>query len=247
MSQETYHRRLTRLARSLATAKSDAIRNELTPDSAPPLVKVFVDGNLDKRCDKLLSQLEFVADAFPHFERLVMEYILCVPLAAYDSGTSDGERMLQWLLENKSLTPPQRDYVVCQQARHQIEELARRNRLALVRFQELRSNSDRLVPRLRSQDGVQIFVNPIRTWTRFHTTELLDGEAPAPADVLLFAVDGEIGTAFLELEGRALFNELVDYQPISLGQWAALSQLADRDELAELSCDLSAMGLVALG
>ena len=75
MTQEAYRGQLSRLARAMAMAKSSEVQDDLDQDSAPSFVKMFVDGNLDKRCDKLLTQLEFVAPAFEDFEPLVVEFL----------------------------------------------------------------------------------------------------------------------------------------------------------------------------
>jgi hypothetical protein len=155
--------------------------------------------------------------------------------------------MLEWLVENCPLTPRQRDYVACQQARHEIEELARSRRLQHVRFQEMRSLVNRWLDELESNDRLQVFLNPVRVWARFETDELLDDDAALPADVLFFADGGEVATAVLELEGQALVNLLADLNPCTLAQWAQLTPIADRGELAELCRELSAMGLVAIG
>ena len=117
-------------------------------------MKIFVDGNLEKRFEKLQAQLEFVADGFDRFDDLIADYIRARPSAAYDTGISDGERMLVWLTETKglsqnptdarnvrgdsnqrrgfridtkTLSPEQLDYIACQRARHAIEETARQH------------------------------------------------------------------------------------------------------------------------
>jgi hypothetical protein len=248
MSQETYKQQLIRLVQAMSMAnKEAAVSRDLSPHSAPSRVKMFVDGNLEKRLEKLQKQLEFVADAFDDFDELIVHYIRALPLAAYDSGTSDGERMLVWLSEIRRLAPEQQDAVACQRARHAIENLARKNRLKHVRFHERYSLVSRWLGELETNQDLQIHLNPIRTWTRFVSAALLDDDTPPPANVLFFAVGSEVSTAVLELEGQALINELADYEPCTLSQWAALTQLADRDELVSLSRDLADMGLVAFG
>jgi hypothetical protein len=208
---------------------------------------MFVDGNLEKRREKLEVQLAFVADAFKDFEQRIVDFIRSEPLAAFGSAVSDGEAMLCWLSATVDLSPVQRDYVTCQRARHAIEEIARKNRIAYVRFQELSSIVYQFVPQLDSHDELRILLNPIRTWVTFETAELLDEDVQPPSNVLCFATGGDIATAALELEGQALLNELVDYQPCTLAEWATVSTWADRDELNEFCRDLAEMGLVAIG
>jgi hypothetical protein len=246
--REAYRAQLARLARAMAVPGQEAdLPGELLPLGHVNAVQMFVSGNAEKRFDKLQRQLEFVAEGIDDLDEWIVRYQRDVPLSAYDSGTSDGRRMLEWLVENCPLTPRQRDYVACQQARHEIEELARSRRLQHVRFQEMRSLVNRWLGELESNDRLQVFLNPVRVWARFETDELLDDDAALPGDVLFFADHGEVATAVLELEGQALVNLLADLNPCTLAEWAAHTPLADRGELAELGRDLSGMGLVALG
>ena len=88
-------------------------------------------------------------------------------------------------------------------------------------------------------------LNPVRAWSRFTTTALLDDDATLPADVLFFAARDEIRTAVLDLHGRELVEELAACGPCTLDDWAGRSQHADREELVTLCRDLAEMGLVA--
>jgi hypothetical protein len=229
-------------------------------------VKIFVDGNLEKRFEKLQAQLEFVADGFDRFDDLIADYIRARPSAAYDTGISDGERMLVWLTETKglsqnptdarnvrgdsnqrrgfridtkTLSPEQLDYIACQRARHAIEETARQHRLKHVHFQELVTLTKVYREELVTNRHLLAYLNPIRTWGRFVSSALLDDDTAPPADVLFFPVREEISTAVLELEGQAMINDLADFQPCTLDEWSGLSELVDRDGLVELSRDLA--------
>ena len=245
-SRESYEQQLQRIARAMSTARSADVYDDLEAGSRPELLKEFVDGNLDKRLEKLDKGLEFVKEAIGEpFEELAVEFIKALPLGAYDSGQYDGEKFLVWLVENKPLTPEQRDHVACQRARHAIENLGRNQRLAHVRFQELASLADDLASELQTNPGLQIHLNPIRVWTQFETGELLGEEIDSPIDVLFFAVRNEISTAVLEENGRNLVEELSTLTPVSIATWTALSEHADREELVELCRDLAEMGLVA--
>lgn len=247
MTSATYQQQLRRLVRAMSMPNRETrAADALADPSTFARVKMFVDGNLEKRREKLESQLSFVADAFESFEDLIVRFIRCEPLAAFGSAVSDGEAMLRWLASAIDLSPEQRDYVTCQRARHTIEEMARVDRLAYVRFQELSSIVDQFLPQLGTRDELRILLNPIRTWVTFETAELLDDEAQPPSNVLFFATRGDIATAALELEGQALLNELVDYQPCTLADWAAISSWADRDDLTAFCRDLAEMGLVAI-
>ncbi len=49
----------------------------------------------------------------------------------------------------------------------------------------------------------------------------------------------------MRLEGQVLVNELADYQPCTIAQWARLSALVDAPQLAALVRHLVGIGLVA--
>jgi len=245
-SSETYREQLQRIARAMATAHSADVYADLEAGSQPELLKLFVDGNLDKRLDKLDKQLGFVKESLgEQFEPLAVEFIKALPLGAYDSGQYDGEKFLAWLEENKPLTPEQRDHVACQRARHAVENMGRNQRLPHVRFQDIASLATELAKELDTNPTLRIHLNPIRVWAQFETAALLDEDATTPADVLFFAVRNDTSTAVLETEGRQLIEELASLEPVSLAAWAALSAHADREDLIELCRDLAEMGLVA--
>jgi hypothetical protein len=245
MSIDAYRNQLSHLVGAMARANREkALAGEITADSTLQQVKLFVDGNFDKRLDKLLGQLEFVAPAFDDFEELVAEYVCHEPPAAYDTGTTDADRLLRWLAEHRSLTPEQGDYVACQRARNALETLARKSRALHVAFQRMRRFSSEGVNRSELSDQLLIHVNPIRVWTRLKTAALLGDDVP-PADVLFFARDGQSTSAAFEPAGRDLLAELVNLAPCPLSSWAAVSQIADRNEFEPFLHDLVQMGLAA--
>ena len=248
MSETEYPRQLRRLVQAMSMPNRErGVAASLSPQSTPSRVKMFVDGNLEKRRDKLEKQLEFVAAAFEDFDEMIVEYIKAGPLAAFGCAASDGEQMLKWLVGSRAVTAEQRDYISCQQARHAVEQRARRDRLAYVRFQELSSLVDELLPQVGRDDRLRLWLNPTRVWATFETTELVDEDVEPPVNVLFFGSRGAVASAVLELEGQALLNELADYQPCHISQWAEVSSWADRDELIEFARDLAEMGLVAIG
>jgi hypothetical protein len=249
MSQETYRQKLTRLARALARADAPAVAGDLAPGCPPARTRLFTDGNCEKRLEKLTDQLKFVAPAFSDFPGLIEAFIRAEPLAAYDTGASDGERMLLWLTRSQNCTRQQLDHIACQRGRHAVEDLARCNRLGHVRFQELCSVTpgDEQELQLLLAAGAALHLNPIRIWTTFHTRVLLDEDADVPAAVILFPIGRQIATAVLEEDGRPLVNELARLGSCSLAQWASVSRLADSERLAEFITDLAGLGLAAVG
>ncbi len=251
VTNEDYATQLQRLARSMAAGRTDEVLDVLARGDQPWQVKMFTDGNLDKRFEKLQRQLEFVKPAFEDFDDLLVAFIRELPLAAYDTGTSDGDRFLEWLELGQKLTPEQHDFVACQRSRHAVEDEGRRNRLGHVRFQELVSMANELAGELGSNRNLQIHLNPIRVWGRFETAALLDENSDPPADVLFYASGNEVRTAVLEPEGLALVHELEGLSPCTLDSWSAVADsFADReprsqDELAEFCHDIAAIGLLA--
>jgi len=247
MCDEAYRRQMAELVAAMSRPGGERGVSLLADDSRRQAVKMFVDGNLDKRLDKLAKQLEFLEEAFDNFEELLAEYIRAVPLSAFDTSTSDGDRMLAWLADSRRLTLVQADYVTVQRTRHVLEHMAAAHREEHVAFQALRRDRD-LSPTLLPPTTV-VRLNPIRAWARLETEALLDETAEPcdlPCDVLLLADGSEIATVQLELEGQVLLNDLADNQPCSIRNWAELSRVSDVEELLELSRDLTALGLIAV-
>ena len=244
---ETYREQLQRLAYAMATNKMDAVYGDLEAGSQKEMMDYFVQGNFEKRFDKLTTATEFVQPAFgDKLPKLIDEFNAAVALGAYDSGQFDGDRFLRWIEENKPLTEEQSDYLACQRARWEVELQGRANRLKHVRFQELRSLTPELVKEVGENPSLQVHLNPIRAWTKFFTTELIGGEGDdLPIDVMVFPIGNETTTAVFEDHGRLLIEELSQYEPCTIETWAAVSQHAQSEELTDLCRDLAEMGLVA--
>jgi len=247
MSDETYREQLDRLVAAMTVANQESLVANDLAESKTSRVKMFVDGNLEKRFDKLTRGIAFLEDAFDDLENLVLRFMREVPLAAYDTGASDAERLLSWIIDSCPITPEQRDHIACQRARHAVEDLGRIHRLKHTRFQELCSLSEQLVAELGHNPDLRVFLNPIHYWTEFETQVLLDEDAETPANVLFYAVNSDVSTAILEPEGQALLRELQDIQPCTLDVWSITSNEATREDLIELCRDMSEMGLIAFG
>lgn len=244
----TYRDELRRWAPALVGLQTtNHVCGALAPGSSPAGLKLFAEGNLSKRQEKLRTQLEFVAEAFDDFESLVWAYIRSVPPAAYDSTACDGERFLSWLERTGERTPQQCDYVACQRGRLAVEAAARADRRGHLRFQQLWSLAPQRAAELDTARGLRAHLNPSRASSRLTTLVLLDDDASLPADVLFFAAGEAIRTAVLEPQGRALLEELAAHGPCALDEWAALSRHADREEIGAVCRDLAEMGLVAFG
>lgn len=246
-AREAYREQLRRVAHALATVNLELAYGDLEHGSRAELMKMFVDGNVDKRVDKLATMTDFLLPAFGgRLRTLITEYVRTVPLAAYDSGPSDADGLLEWIQNHKPLTDEQFDSVACQRARWKCEQIARSNRFGHVRFQDLRSLSGRLVSELDHNASLRIHLNPVRTWTRFYSTELIgSGDEDLPVDVMVFAVGNETTSAVFDDHGRLLLEELGRIGPCTIATWAAVGAHAAGDELMELCRDLADMGLVA--
>ncbi len=244
---ETYRDQIQRCAQTMALGYVEDVRPFLANGSKIEHVKLFTDGNLDKRIDKILDQVELLKPVFDPLEDLVSEYILEVPLAAYDSGCSDGDRFLRWLSLSQVATPEQQDHITCQLARHEVEHVARKNRLGHVRFQELRSLTERLKVELGTNPKLRVHLNPIRTWTTFQTAVLLEEGATTPADVMFFACRNQIRTSAFEETGRYFVEALASHGPLTLQDWKRLDRSVSRGELMEFCLDAAEMGFVAFG
>lgn len=244
---ENYRDQIQRCAQTMALGYVEDVRPYLASGERIEHVKLFTDGNLDKRIDKVLDQVAMLKPAFARLDDLVSEYILEVPLIAYDTGCSDGDRFLRWLGLTQETTPEQQDYIACQLARHEVEHIARKNRLGHVRFQELRSLTDRLKADLGTNPKLRVHLNPIRTWTTFQTTVLLDEDVTNPADVLFFACGNQIRTSAFEAAGQYFVETVAAHGPLTLLDWKRLDRSLCRSEVIEFCLDAAEMGLVAFG
>lgn len=239
---DPYAEQVRRLAAALAAGDADDLATLLAAGSTPDDVRLFTDGNREKRFAGLKAQVAFIADAVEDLDGVVEAYLGRGPQPAHETPRDDALRFLTWLDRNADLTPEQADHVACQRARLQVEAAAKHHRADYLTFLDRRQAGIDLDP---DDAIVEIYLNPVRAWARFATAALLDDDATLPADVLFFAADGEIVTAVLEAEGRELIDELAELGPCPLGRWAALSRHADPETLAEMCRDLAGMGLVA--
>jgi len=251
-SQETYEAQLIRIAQALAAGKPMEILGDVAGNTKADTVKMFTDGNLDKRFDKLQRQLEFAFDAFEDTEDLLIKFIKEQPLASYDTGASDGECMLKWMEQTMDLSPEQCDHIACQRARHALEDVARKMRVPHIHFQEILGMAETVGDDLEGNPNLRVHLNPIRVWSRFETPVLLDEDAEVPADVLFFPVGSDIRTAVLEDSGRLRVEVLEQLGACSFERWAEElddreGMEVDREELIAFAKDLAEMGLLAFG
>jgi len=241
---ETYEEQVTRYVQALGRGQWQDLSEDLQSGSSADRVQLFVSNNREKRGEKLSDQLEFVAGAFDDFEHWIEVYVRQHPLAAFDTGTSDAERMLLWLLDKRPLTAEQRDYVLCQRGRHAVEELARCCRAGHLAFQKLR----RLQPHdWANQDWslTNVHVNPVRANVTFITRALLDSKTDAPTEVLFFPDGDEVATTVLQPQALSALVALCGTAPCTLEGWREHLRLS-RDELRPSAEVLAEVGLIAV-
>jgi hypothetical protein len=243
---EEYRRQIENWTRALALAQNDRLGPALAEGGDVGQVQLFTEGNVEKRAEKILDQVELLQEAFDDLEEQVATYLRQVPPAAYDLGCEDAEQFLQWLSAQSEWLPMQCDYIACQRARHAVEARARRDRPAHVRFQELASIVEQTVCDVESDPRLRVFLNPMRSWAEFKTTVFLDDDATLPAEVLFYANGSEIRTAVLEPGANELIRGLEQIGPCPLDAWSAHTGL-ERAELEEFCRDLAELGIVALG
>ena len=245
---DQYRRQLDACAESLARAQLAGATTYLGHRCTAENLKMFTDGNMDKRFLKLSDELELSSDTLDELDDLIAEYVKAVPMVAYDTGPIDAERFLRWLPGHRALSDEQRDVVNCQRCRHRVEFLARRNRLQHVRFQELLSADTSTLDRRNTRQRIWIHRNPISVVSRWRTTKLL-GQAPdvkLPATVVFYPVGDDIRTALLEDDGCLIFATLRATTRLSLQ--SLLKEIGgDPKFIMESLWDLNEVALLAFG
>lgn len=246
-SLDAYREQLRHYAHTMAIGETQAASAGLKSGHTAERVAMFTDGNLYKRYEKLQMACEVLADGLEELNDHIKQYIKVIPLAAYDSGTSDAERFLQWLTKHADLSDEQQDYVRCQRGRHAVEFVAVRQRLAHVRFQELLSMNERLLPELESNPRLGIHLNPIHVWSQFETGALLGDTEAMPTTVIFFPVGEDIRTAVVEGECENLIRLLERQGVMRFKDLRKLLPHDDQPALPGLLRDLAEMGMIALG
>lgn len=207
---EEYRREVERIAEQLAVGQLD----EVQPRVAIGQLKMFTDGNLDKRYMKLTDQTELLAELFEDLDAAIVEFVKTVPLAAYDTGISDGDRFLDWFTQDRRLTDEEFDAVTCEKCRCRVEEVARERRSQHVWFQQIRAAVEDAadddvgafdIGVARTSGGI-LRANPIQVEAVFHTRLFVDEETALPAKAVFFPVGAETRTAVIEPQADRLLQ-----------------------------------------
>lgn len=251
-TDQSYTRQLQRIVQALAIAENEVVTADVAAGLSPELVAMFTEGNLDKRFDKLRDQVELLEEGIPELDKLIEEYVATVPLAAYDTGSSDGDRFAQWVTRRVEPTVEQRDLLAVIRSRYAVEEIARHNRLSHVRFQERLSLNERLLPELKTNRRLRLYLNPIRLITHFESDLLLGEDESGGADAVFFAVGTEIRVAVLDEDGHRVAAALAEHDGLSLIELRSAVEAGTgiaftSDQQTEIVAESADLGLMALG
>jgi hypothetical protein len=82
-------------------------------------------------------------------------------------------------------------------------------------------------------------------WIRWATESALAEEETLSGSALFFLDGNDLRGIRMRLEGQVVINELADYEPCTVAQWARLSALVDAQQLTQLVRHLVGIGLVA--
>jgi hypothetical protein len=143
------------------------------------------------------------------------------------------------------LIPNHPEIVLAERARLRIQQVIEERADRCRRFQELRRAMEDTRSPLDGDGTCQLHLNPANCWIRWDV-EAGSTEDEAFSGSALFFLDGnELRGIRMHLEGQVLVNELADYQPCTIAQWARLSALVDVPQLVALVRHLVGIGLVA--
>lgn len=246
-TNEEYAEQIRRCAQALALAKNDLVQSELASGHTLERLKMFTDGNLEKRFEKLVGECEFLAEEFEDLEEVIICYVKSIPLTAYDTGCTDAERFLRHLEATRSLTPEQTDFITCQQGRYALEFQALEHRMEHVRFQEMSGMVETFSEEWGTNPDLWIYLNPLRVWATFYTTVLLEEDDEVPAKVLFYPVGADTRTAVLEDDGLAVVHFLETRNRVKLDDRAWKETNLSREERIAICRDLADIGLAAFG
>jgi hypothetical protein len=244
---QCYRSQIVRCAQSLAIAHNDLIVSDLFPGTPLERVTLFTEGNFEKRFLKLKDQMDLLEDAFDDLDERINAYISTVPLAAYDTGSSDLELFLDRLCDTHHLTAEQYDCVTCQKSRIAVEHRAANNRMGHVWFQELFSRAADFATELETNPLLWVTRNPISIRATFYSHALLDEDEAIPANVMFFPVGNDIRTAILEPDAAQVIRELERNGPVRLDELDTSLPGLNREQIVETCREFADIGLAAFG
>jgi hypothetical protein len=145
------------------------------------------------------------------------------------------------------LVPRHQQAVLAERAHLKIRRAVEHRRGRHQRFQELRRvMRDQRIPR-EDESACLLHLNPANCWLRWESAPCSAEESGRTSSAMFFLDGSALRGLRMQLEGQVLINELADYQPCTVAQWAHLSALVDAPQLIALVRYLEEIGLVARG
>ena len=207
----------------------------------------YADERLSQRYENLQAACGILADGLDELHDEIQEYVKSVPLPTRDSGNGDTERFLTWLGQRAGLTSSRTDEKNANGGRHSVEFVAVKQRLAHVRFQELLSMNERLLPQLTVNGKLTVHLNPIHVWSWFDTVVAGEETDSAPSAVLFFPVADDIRTAEVEADCADLLRFLERRGPLTIKDLCKLCLPGERPMVLRMIRNLAELGMIALG
>jgi hypothetical protein len=142
------------------------------------------------------------------------------------------------------LIPNHPEVVRAERARLRLQQVIEERADRFRRFQELRRAMEDHRLSLDGDSACQLYLNPANCWIRYEAAARSVEEEAFSGSALFFLDGNALRGIRMHLEGQVLVNELADYQPCTIAQWARLSKLVDVPQLAALVRHLVEIGLV---
>lgn len=154
------------------------------------------------------------------------------------------ERTLDGLEQCFCFLPTHRRGILAERARLQIERVLEVRWKRYQHFLHLCAAMEQSRGTFSPAD-CYLHLNPASQWVRVREQSIRKERDELSSDVLFFRLGPDIRGARMNLECQVLINELADYQPCTVAQWARCSSLGDAQQLMLLARHLRQMGLVA--
>jgi len=196
------------------------------------------------RYDRLSAACEILAEGVDDLDELMNEYVAAVPLAD-SAAAADVDRFLEWLTQQEPLNDAQLDYFEYQQAHNTIELAIVHQRLAHMRFQQLRSANRTLTGEGEDSSKAVIHLKPIRVRSRFETRTLLEQDQEAPANVMFHPVDADVRISVIEPEAAAVIECLEHRGPLRLKALTKQCRHIAAERLMDVLQELAQQGIIA--
>lgn len=237
---DAYRERIRHDSRPLPHGAHVPAKREL----APHLVAVCGDEGLPQRPARFPGGGDVLADGLEDLTDDIAEYTKVVPLEVDESFSGDAERFLNWLSRRDD--SDERTGLDCHD-RRDVEFIAVKQRVAHVRFQELLSMNDRLLPELETNQQLTVYLNPIHVWSRLDACHEPDGDAATPAAVVVFPVGPCIRTVTIDPDAERLIRLLDRHGVMRIKDLRKQFPRGEQLALLSLLHELAEAGLIALG